>query len=110
MQPPPQPPPPHGYGPPQGYAAPYQQPYPVAPPHNPHCVTPTDIIVRIILSVFCGIGGFVGGLIKMAQGHNKPGWIACAINGGVWVLGIIGWIILLALAGAAASVAQPPPP
>jgi hypothetical protein len=87
---------PPGYGPPP-------------PAHDPTKITPTDIILPIVLSVFCGIGGFVWGLIRMVQGHHRPGWVAMGINAAVWGLGVVLWIFIFALgmAGAAATTPHP---
>jgi hypothetical protein len=98
-----------GYGqPPQGYALPPGY-GPLPPAHDPTKITATDIVLPIVLSVFCGIGGFVWGLIRMVQGHHKPGWAAMGINAAVWGVGFVLWILVIAvgMAGAAASAPHP---
>lgn len=105
-------PPPAGYGqppgpvfgPPQGYAPPGYGP---PPSHDPTKITPTDIILPILLSVFCGVGGFGWGLVRMMQGHHKPGWVAMGINAAVWALGLLFWIIIFVI-GAASTAATAP--
>lgn len=87
--------PPYGYGP------------PAVPVHDPNRITATDIILPFLLSMFCGFGGFVWGLVRMTQGHHRPGWIAMGINAGVCVLGIIGWVILIAIGAAAGHGVAP---
>jgi hypothetical protein len=108
------------YGPP-GYGAPPQpnQPYgyaptpPQPPPYgapgiDPNRVGATEIFAPLLLSLFCGVGGFVWGFIKMAQGHNKPGWVAVAINGGVWLAGFVLWFMLFFIMGVAGAAASAP--
>lgn len=73
----------------------------MTPTHDPNKITPTDIALPILLSVFCGFGGFAWGLVRMAQGHHKPGWLALGINAGVWALGVTGLVFLYALGRAA---------
>lgn len=99
-------PPPHHnpYGP-QGYGPP-----PVAAPvHDPNKIGATDIVLPIVLSIFCGIGGFGWGLLRMVQGHHKPGWIAMGINAGVWVFGVLAWILIFVVIGVAGSAAGATP-
>lgn len=88
---------PSGYG--QGYGAP-QLPAHYAPPpgagaapHDPNKITPSDILVPLVLSVLCGIGGYGWGLVRLAQGHQKPGLVAIGVNFGLWVVGLGLWFL-----------------
>ncbi len=101
----------HHQGP--GYGPPHQPQHPgyYAPPvsaHDPNKVTATDIILPVLLSLFCGIGGFVWGMVRMVQGHQKPGWVAMGINAGIWALGLVVWATLTALIFGAAAASVPP--
>lgn len=80
----------------------YQGPGYYAPPTQPAKTTVTDVVVPLALSVFCGFGGFVWGLVRLAQGHNRPGWVAIAVNAGVWAVGIGLWIVFAVILGVAA--------
>lgn len=76
---------------------------------DPNAITTTDVLIPIGLSVFCGIGGFVWGLIRMVQGHHKPGWVAIGVNVGVWSLGAAIWLaVVMLFVGAVESVPTPP--
>lgn len=102
---------PQGYGPPpQGYGPP---PYGVGPAPvqtEAERVTAIDIIVPLVLTLFCGIGGFVWGLIRLAQGHKKPGTAAMLVNVGVWVAGLALWLVAIAMMAAIGASVPPPAP
>lgn len=76
------------------------------PQHNPNEVGFTEIIIPLGLSIFCGVGGFVWGLVRMAQGHKKPGWVAIGINAAIMMIGIIGLLGLTAVGVTAANEAM----
>lgn len=109
--------PPQGYGPPPaGYGPPgpvFAPPQAYAPPgqaaHDPTKITPTDIILPLLLSVFCAVGGFGWGLVRMMQGHHKPGWVAMGINAAVWVLGMLFWLVIFVIGAASAGATAPAP-
>jgi len=73
---------------------------------DPNAIGFTEIIIPLALSLFCGIGGFVWGLVRFAQGHKKPGWVAVGINAGMVILGGIGFAVLAAIGMAGASHAM----
>jgi hypothetical protein len=100
-----------GYGPQQQHPQPYgAAPY-GAPPAAAEAerVTAVDIIVPLILSLFCGIGGFAWGLIRLAQGHKKPGVTALLVNLGVWTAFIALWLAGTVIMAAAGASVKPAP-
>lgn len=93
-------------------SSPIMQPGYYAPPAPPtpdrNVITATDVLIPIGLSVFCGFGGFVWGLVRMSQGHHKPGWVAIGINAGLWALSLAVWVLIVVVfAGAVAAVPTP---
>lgn len=66
------------------------------PPHPADAVTATDVIVPILLTLICGVGGFAWGLIRLVQGRYRQGWFALGINAGLWLMGAIAWVTLVA--------------
>ncbi|MFB2554721.1 DUF4190 domain-containing protein [Herbiconiux liangxiaofengii] len=109
-------PPAPGYGqqPQQGYQQPQQQPYyggyqgPVAPPMN------TLAIITIILAFVFSVAGIVTGHISLKQidrtgesgrGLAKAGLILSYVFTGLWVLGIIAYVVFIVLAIAFAGTA-----
>lgn len=80
------------------------------PTRDPNKITPTDILIPLGLSVFCGFGGFVWGLVRMSQDHHRPGWVAIGINAGLMALGFVIWLVLFVLlAGVMNRVPTPAP-
>lgn len=67
------------------------------PQDDPNAIGVTEIIVPLGLSLLCGIGGFVWGLVRLAQGHKKPGWVAIGVNAATCVA---GFVLFMALVGA----------
>ncbi len=76
---------------------------------KPERVTAIDIIVPLILSLFCGIGGFGWGLLRLVQGHKKPGTTAMLVNLGVWAAGIALWLAGIAIMAAVGASVKPAP-
>lgn len=92
---------PPGYGPPpQGFGPPPYGPAPPTGQNEAERVTAIDILVPLGLTFVCGIGGFVWGLVRLAQGHKKPGVAAMLVNLGVWGSGIVLWLLALVITAA----------
>ncbi|MFW5925561.1 MAG: OB-fold protein [Myxococcota bacterium] len=70
---------------------------------DPNAIGATEIIVPLGLSVFCGIGGFVWGLVRLAQGHKKPGWVAVGINAGTMFIGFLAFVTLVGIGASKAD-------
>lgn len=88
---------------------PWPQPQPAPPTHDPQRIGPAEILVPLVLSLICGIGGFGWGLVRFAQGHSKPGLVAVAINAGLWAAGLILWIVGTVVVSAMAAGSTPRP-